>query len=281
MRYQNSLWLWVAMLALACTGEVQISADAPSPGVDTSAPQAEEPPRFSGTIPDAAACEDVALDPGPQLVRRLTNYELINTVEDVLGVNIEDVASLLVDDIRAADGFSNAAQGLFVSLGHVEGWERVGRAISDRLALDTVTERFAPCTEFTSECIDPTIASLGLTLFRTPLAAEEIAPFRGLFDVVADEDDPFEVAVGLLVEAMVQSPQFLYRLEIQTADDGPEIRQTNDFEMATRLSYLVWQSAPDEQLLQAAQAGELRTPEQIQGQVERMLGTERARQAML
>jgi hypothetical protein len=76
---------------------------------------------------------------------------------------------------------------------------------------------------------------------------------------------------------MLQAPQFLYRLEAQTAAAGAAARPLDNYEIASRLSYFLWASAPDEALLAAAKAGELTSPDKLRAQVTRMLTGARAR----
>src|SRR5690606_22111761 len=99
----------------------------------------------------------------------------------------------------------------------------------------------------------------------------EVQGYRVIFEK-ARQVESQEAAVSWVVRAMLQSPHFLYRVEIP----GEAVEPVTGYEMASRLSYTFWQAPPDEELMQAAAAGELSTKEQIEAQVWRLLGDERA-----
>ncbi|HJL34918.1 MAG TPA: DUF1592 domain-containing protein, partial [Polyangiaceae bacterium LLY-WYZ-15_(1-7)] len=112
-----------------------------------------------------------------------------------------------------------------------------------------------------------------------PLDAREQAAFEALFAAVAAEEVGWERAARAVAEAMLQSPGFLYLLQDELAgrgdgDGDANVRTLGGYEMASRLSYALWASAPDEALLDAAEAGELDEPAGIAAQVERMLEDE-------
>ncbi|MEM9194198.1 MAG: DUF1592 domain-containing protein, partial [Myxococcota bacterium] len=89
---------------------------------------------------------------------------------------------------------------------------------------------------------------------------------------VGDEDVNFDRVAQVVVQTMLQAPQFLYRLEVERIADFNGPRVVTGYEMATRLSYLLWASAPDAELYAAAESGAFDTPEGVQGEVARMFG---------
>ncbi|HVR61037.1 MAG TPA: DUF1592 domain-containing protein, partial [Polyangia bacterium] len=108
---------------------------------------------------------------------------------------------------------------------------------------------------------------------------EELTTFGALFDTaVAAGIKTAPEAAGYVVRAMLQSPQFLYRLEAQAPNGSATERRLDSFEIASRLSYLIWGSAPDAALLDAAASGELTSLDKLRAQVTRMLATPRARE---
>jgi len=118
---------------------------------------------------------------------------------------------------------------------------------------------------------------MGSRIFRRPLSASERSRYLLQFQAWQSAVD-FEGAVQLTLGAMLQSPQFLYRAE--TLSQAPQVGAViavEPYAMASRLSFFLWESGPDDALAQAASRDELRTPEQIRAQVERMLGDERAK----
>lgn len=120
------------------------------------------------------------------------------------------------------------------------------------------------------------IEGFGLRAYRRPLTPSEIDTFAAQFTAAAplyDTLDPFTAGVRHVVAAMLQSPNFLYRVERSTTLD-PERPGTillDDWEMAARLSFALWNSIPDDELLRAAAAGELSTEEGVREQATRMV----------
>ncbi len=227
--------------------------------------------------PIAAMCEDGDLDPGPNLVRRLTVPEYSATVLALTGVDIaEDAQAVLPGDPRA-DGFSNTASGLITTLDHVEGYDLLAEQIVESMDLAAFAAEHAPCTDFEDACERGVVEAVGRLAFRSPLRDEEIDLMLPIFSVVQDEGEGFEVAVGLVLESLLQSPRFLFRMEDERGDGS--LRELSGYEMASRLSYLVWGGPPDDELLDAAEDGRLRSDEEVEQQVRRMLDDMRVRDA--
>jgi hypothetical protein len=272
------------LLAWGCQGKLDLAADEDGPAEtspgESDPDQAEDPPEFDGMIPDADQCTDVPLQPGPSLARRMTNWEYVRTIQQTFGV---DVSAEVNEDVPAdfrAGGFSNTADAMVTTVDHADGYGTVAEAVVDKLDWTAWVDEHTSCTDFEDGCEREFVENAGQLAFRRPLTDEEVDNFLPIYDVVVDEGDDFYMGSELVLRAMLQSPQFLYRLESQTPtadDDG--VRQLDGFEMANRLSYLVWHSAPDQELLGAAANGELSTETQIEAQVERMLADPLAREA--
>lgn len=225
--------------------------------------------------PIADQCADGELEPGPSVLRRLTVPEYAASVHALTGVDVaEDARGLLPPDPRA-DGFSNTASGLITTLDHVEGYDRLAELVVASMDLTAFTAQHAPCTEFGDECEQGVLRSMGRSIYRAPLLDDELALLQPVFSVVQGEGEGFEVAVGLVLGTMLQSPRFLFRMEAERGDGS--VRELDGYEMASRLSYLVWGAPPDEALLDAAEAGDLRADEMLEAQVRRMLDDERVR----
>ena len=117
--------------------------------------------------------------------------------------------------------------------------------------------------------------------WRRPITADEETRLRAFWDSNAENGTP-EEAVVLTVAGILQTPQFLYRVEQGNADEvRGDAMALNDWEMASRLSYFFWNSMPDQTLFAAAARGELSTADQIEVQARRMLENDRARDAVV
>ena len=205
-------------------------------------------------------------------VQRLTVPEYVATVESVFGIDVAGEAQEhLPRDVRA-DGFSNTAYNLTVDLEHVEAYAELAQLIVKRLDLRKLAERYTRTRELTDENITKVIQPIGTKLFRGPLSDEELALYCGISTTVAGSGGDFDESVAFIFEAMLQSPRFLYRIENQRG-----YGQLNQFELAARISYIVWGAPPDQELLNTAEQGKLTLPG-IDGQLDRMFGDPRAKQ---
>ena len=99
-----------------------------------------------------------------------------------------------------------------------------------------------------------------------------MALYRGISTTVASAGGDFDEAVGMILESMLQSPKFLYRIENQRGDGSRW--PVSDYELASRLSYLICGTPPDEELLKAAEQGVFGDPDQMRRQVKRLLQSE-------
>lgn len=127
------------------------------------------------------------------------------------------------------------------------------------------------------------IVSFGERTFRRPLEPAEVDMFLRLYDrgtTSYDDVSGFTAGIRLLIEALLQSPHFLYRVEGSTRAVGATI-PLSDWELGQRLSYLFTNSTPDDELLEAARAGRLSTPAEVRSEALRLLSTPAARPALV
>ncbi len=229
--------------------------------------------------PDEAACPPgERLDPGPALVRRLTRLEYDNTVRDLIGVDDALARSTFAPEEESL-GFDNNARALQVAPLHAEQFMEASEALSTR-----VVARFDAlhtCEVRDRDCAAAFIRDFGRRAWRRPLDTVEQLRLIAVYDTGAQmEGVPFENGVGLVAQALLQSPHFLYRIELGEPTEVPGLNRLGPFELASRLSYLVWRSMPDDALLDAAAADALGTPDQLAGQLHRLLADERAPDAV-
>jgi hypothetical protein len=118
-------------------------------------------------------------------------------------------------------------------------------------------------------CDRRVVGDLARRAWRRPVTPAEVAGLLRFVSMARQEGEPFEEGIRLAVHAVLVSPQFLFRIERDPAGSG--IHPLNDFEFATRLSYFLWSSFPDDELFRAAEKGGLRTPDTLRAQVRRML----------
>lgn len=238
--------------------------------------KANAPAGGIGLIPAPESCAATPVAPIDTVVRRLTRFEYQNTVGDLLGVDISDQMELLPIETRPA-GFSNDALSLIVTFEHIDGYNDLATIIKDRIGNPNgFVSGYADCTDANNNCYDSFIANFGERMYRAPVGTLETTELRALFAAAVAEGDGFTEGALLVVRAMLQSPRFLYRTELQAAG-AADIRALNSYEIAARLSYLIWASAPDEALLSSARDDALQSPAEILAATNRLLGDPRAR----
>ncbi|NUO49333.1 MAG: DUF1592 domain-containing protein, partial [Polyangiaceae bacterium] len=247
----------LSSVAVGCTGEIgDLDAVPGAPGSEPSAPSCLEGPA-----------------PGPSPIRRMTRFEYDRTVLDLLGDETNPASGFGAEE--EALGFNNNAAQLITSHALVEQYMLAAEGISGR-ATDPV-EKNLPCDPADGEdaCAAEFIESFGKKAFRRPLTVEEREMFAGLYELGRQKS--FRDGIRLVIEGALQSPQFLYRVEygVEGAEPNEVVRLTS-WEMASRLSFFLWGSMPDEALFAKAEAGELETSAQIEAEARRMLEDPRA-----
>jgi hypothetical protein len=125
-------------------------------------------------------------------------------------------------------------------------------------------------------CAQRILTGLATQAFRRPVAADDVAGLMGLYDEAAATEG-FEVGVRTGIEAILAMPEFVFRLEREPASLQPsESYRLSDIDLATRLSFFLWDAAPDEELLEVAASGRLSEPRVLEEQARRMLADPRS-----
>ncbi|MGB5367769.1 MAG: DUF1592 domain-containing protein, partial [Polyangiales bacterium] len=213
-------------------------------------------------------------------IRRLTRFEYNRTVRDLLG-DTSNPADALPPEEEVA-GFNNQAAALTSSDLLIEQYMKVAEDVSARAVgnMESLIPGCDPDLDGSDVCASSFIQDFGKRAFRRPLSQSETDRFKSVFDwAIADADlGRFEDGIEVVLQVMLQSPSFLYRPELgaETPIEGDVVPFTS-WEMATKLSYMLWNTMPDDALFAAAEADELRTKEQIAAQATRMLEDEKAR----
>lgn len=222
---------------------------------------------------EPSACGELPA-PGSAPIRRLTPFELDNTLADLLGDNTSPAAGLPEE---GGSGFDNNAEVGAVSRLVAQKYMQMAEDVAIRATTDL--PGLLGCDVAAPDCVRSFVSDFGQRVWRRPLEPGEVDDMIVLFgDARATFDEP--TSVGVLLEAFLQSPFFLYRVEL-AGTDATEAVPLDGWEMATRLSYLMWGSMPDDALFAAASAGELQTQAQIEAQARRMLEDPKAQRMVL
>lgn len=210
------------------------------------------------TVIEGVEAEECDTCVGPSTLTRLTRAEYKGTVYRVFGVDLRDAFELdrLPGDGREGPFASNAS--LLVDDAAVQAYRDVAERAAGAIAAD------AACAD--RACAEAFLARVGEGLFRQPLSADETGVYLSLMDGV---DVP--TGVRLMTTALLQAPRFLYRVENGVAEAEPGVVELSGREIATRLSYFFTSASPDEELLAAADRGDLDTPEGIRAEASRLL----------
>jgi hypothetical protein len=211
-------------------------------------------------------------------LRRLTRFEYANSAKALLNVDTSAVNDLPVDEVT--DGFDNNAAVLTVSSLHAEKYVLVSEALA-KLAVANASLVSCDTSKKTEEsCAREFAQSFGRRAFRRPLSAEDEQLLMTAYAAGKDGGSHAE-GIEVMIRAALQSPDFLYRLEIATpVDAAAKLVPLSQYELATRLSFLIWGSGPDDPLLDAAARGELGTKEQVATRAKAMLADPKARVAV-
>ena len=153
------------------------------------------------------------------------------------------------------------------------GYLTVAEKIAAEVMAGPNKSKFISCDPATEACLTSTIKSFGRKAFRRPVSDAEVTSFMRL-DSLTPKGTPAEVAEAILY-AFLASPSFITLPELAQDKEGSAIKLSS-YEVATRLSFLLWGSVPDDELNAAADAGQLSTKEQIGAQAQRMLKSDKA-----
>lgn len=266
-------------LALVLTGFLGVACVARLSG---DSEQGEPTPSFPDVVTEDPSTLPDGVPPASRVLR-LSYGDYERTVSDLLGLDVHPAALFPAEP---------PGLGSYEELGALSVNERLlgelqlaaASLAAEVLATPSSFATVVPCTTEDASCRDQFLDAFLLRAYRRPPTESELTRFAALFDGAGEllqGGNAFRDGVSLVVEAVLQSAKFLYRAEVGAgAQDGTGTR-LDDFEIATRLSYLFWGTMPDAQLLEAAQAGTLSTPAGLADQAERLAADPRVRARVL
>src|SRR5882757_10644666 len=210
-------------------------------------------------------------------LRRLTQEEYRNSIADIFGKEIE-VRGAFEPTIRI--GGLQAASTAVLSVTPV-GFESFTN-MADSIAVQVTGEKYRtklPCTPKSAKapddaCTAQVLNRYGKLLFRRDLTQDEIKSRIKLSNSQAKAAGDFYAGLRYGLASLIQSPEFIFRKEVAVSGDGKQYA-LDPFSRATRLSYLMWNTAPDAELLQAAESGDLNTAAGLGKQVDRLMSSPR------
>ena len=220
----------------------------------------DRPGESSGGDGDIPGIETEGLVPASPRLRRLLTRQYVNSIRDLLG----DDAALAADPPgdTALNGFDSigAAQ-LALGDAAVQKYETSARgvaaaAMGDSAKLDELLG-CTPTGPSDASCHGSFVENFGRLAWRRPLEAEEVSSYVSLAQAAASEYSDFYAGVEWAMAGLLQSPNFLYQVEVGVPIEGSTARKLDGYEVATRMSYFLVDSTPNEALLDAAASGQL------------------------
>lgn len=212
----------------------------------------------------------VGTDPGTKVMHRLNDAEYNNTVHDTLGVSqapadwskgqgelygFDNIADALGTDSKTFTNFFNAA----------------GKLADEVMSTPALKSAFITCNAADAACQQTVISQAALKLFRRPAVAEELVTYGKVYTAATGLGETPENALKHVLRSMLSSAEFLYRIELDATPNSQTPHKLGAYELASRLSYFLWSSAPDQPLMDAAASGKLLDDAELGGQVERLL----------
>ena len=248
------LYLGIAALlgTLSCTGTIE--------GDAAGGPAGPSGPSGPGFAPGT--------NPGRSEMHRLNTHEYNASVADVLGTKLQPGnANWRGGEI---DGFDNIASVLGVDETQYSLYLDAAEALATEFFTSSpLKSKFVTCsTTDDTACVQSFISKAGLYVFRRPLRPAELTTYGKVYSAARMQGQDHEGSLKHVLWSLLSSAEFLYRIELPK---GNGKRPLDGFELASRLSYFLWTSAPDDALLNAAAAGALSKDTDVQAAVERML----------
>jgi hypothetical protein len=267
-----ALFAALALAVPACVGQIGDGGSGGGPGGGGpagGAPVGGASSSSSGGVTTQSCGASYA--PGHVAIHRLTNDEYTNTVQDLLFTTATPGAAF--DPSPAgASGFSNDSNALILSDDLITAYYNAGETLAKAVIATKGTaggaySKIVTCAP-SAACAQTTITNLATRAYRRPVTAAEVSTLMGVYN--ADTD--FDTGIQDAINAILVNPKFIF--ESTTGAQSQVAGATfaiDDYAIASRLSYALWQTMPDDQLFQLAQKGQLHDPATLQAQVTRML----------
>jgi hypothetical protein len=269
---------WAAVL-LALAGGCSHGSPAgdEDAGADASA-WAADGSTADGAPPDEGGATHDGGDPGRVLLHRLNRVEYGNTAKDLLGLAATP-ATTFIDDISAstpAGAFDNAAEGLHMSADRYQQYFDAAKSMVEDVWSNAALEgRIVTCApDSTGKCTRDIITAFGLRAWRRPLTDAEVTSLAAFASAAQKDTGDFQVAMKRVVTLMLSSLPFLYKVEIDPQPGSLAPHRLSGYELATRLSYLLWRTMPDDRLL--ALGDDLQQDDVLAAELDRMLDDSRS-----
>jgi Protein of unknown function (DUF1592)/Protein of unknown function (DUF1588)/Protein of unknown function (DUF1587)/Protein of unknown function (DUF1595)/Protein of unknown function (DUF1585) len=278
---KHALVVLTLPVALACTGSVtgELPADDGAPsgnGVGGTTSVAGGGGAGGPTGSAGASVDPEANVPGRTPMRRLTITEYAYTVRDLLGEDVTSLVASFPADGRSTYGFDNIAASLEVQTSQLDVLEQAADTLATRAVMpgSAARQRLAICSDWEdAACRRKVLQTFADKAWRRPTTPAEVDQLTALGATAGPSGDE---QVALALRGILLAPQFLFRVEKLPPAGTAGRYRVSAHELATRLSYFLWSSMPDDALAQSAAAGTLASAADVSREVARMLGDPKA-----
>ena len=251
------------------------------PPEDQPQPPAKEAEQFLQWVETELARFDCAefARPGRVTIRRLNRAEYNNTVRDLVGIDFQPADTFPADDV--GHGFDNIADVLslppLLMEKYLEAAEQIlESAINNDEVFGHLVPRIPKPGESGEELARRYIRDFSRRAFRRPPSQEEVDRLVQLYQRAKSSGEDFKSSMSFALQAALVSPRFLFRVELDNEQEPNQSKRLDGYELASRLSYFLWSSMPDETLFQAAESGTLQSDEGLIEQTNRMLADDKS-----
>lgn len=234
------------------------------PPDDADQPSDDERKRFLDALAQIKYL--AARDPGPFVIRRLTKFEYGNTLQDFLSVDAS-IAKELPDEVPG-EGYLNSLSPM-----QTEQYLGIANAALQKMTAEAQKRLFGDKDADVREIA----RKLARTAYRRPPTDDELGVLVKVFELGTANKLDRNAALRLMLKAVLVSPQFLFITPSKDAPKGEKIVPLDDYQLASRLSYLLWATMPDAELSKLADEGKLHEPDVLKAQTKRLLADKRSR----
>ncbi len=238
-----------------------------------------------------AGCSRGPVEPensaSPLRVRLMTGQQYSNTIAQIFGADISDSVAAPLPPLARTDGLlASGAAFAGVTSDQIQQIHQAAASVAEKVVDELHRDYLIPCkpvsvTEADAACAARFLRETGRLLYRRPLGETRVAELVGVAEAAADQTEDFYAGLGLALEAILISPEVVFIIDVSEPDPArPGQERLNAYSLASRLSFFLWNAAPDDALLLAAGSGDLYTEEGLQRSVERMLASSRLEDGM-
>ncbi len=241
---------------------------------------------FLATVVFLANCSSDSAEPANSAsslrVRLLTGQQYSNMIAQIFGVDISDSVAAPLPPLTRTDGLlASGAAFVGVTSDQIQQIQQAAATVAAKVVDETHRDFLIPCkpvssSEADSACAARFLRVAGRLLYRRPLHETKVAELAAVADAAADQAADFYAGLAIALEAMLIGPEVVFIVDVAEPDPERSGQQRLDaYSLASRLSFFLWNAAPDDELLLAAESGELQTSEGLRRVVDRMLTSAR------